>query len=347
MRNSRVHVTCLCLALALGGVGCNRASAAAGPTDPLPSWNDGPTKRAILELVRAATDRTGARFVAAEDRIATFDQDGTLWVEHPLYTQAMFALDRVRVLAPTHPDWKKTEPFKSILAGDTAAIARLPESDWETILAATHAGMTTDAFVDDVGRWFVTARHPRFHRPYTDLVYQPMLEAMRLLRANGFKTYIVTGGGQEFVRAYAARVYDVPPEQVIGSTLLTRFEAHEGRPALLREPKVFLIDDRGGKPVAINLFIGKRPIVAFGNSSGDAEMLRWTEAAPGARLMVLVNHDDDVREYAYGPAGGLPDTKVGAFPQALMDEAKKSGWQVVSMKNDWNHIFAFEPLATR
>ena len=207
--------------------------------------------------------------------------------------------------------------------------------------------MTTEAFLADVEHWLASARHPRFKRPYTELVYQPMLEVMRLLRANGFKTYIVTGGGQEFVRAYAARVYGVPPEQVIGSSLLTKYEVRDGKPALLREPKVFLIDDHGGKPVAINLFIGKRPIAAFGNSSGDAEMLQWTAASGrgGTRLMVLVHHDDARREYAYGPAGGLPDTKVGTFPQALMDEAKAGGWHVVSMKNDWKRSSPSTQLA--
>lgn len=346
---ARLVVVWVCVAAALGAAACNRTSIAAGPAaaDPLPSWNDGPSKRAILDLVKATTDRTGARFVPIEDRIATFDQDGTLWVEHPLYSQGMFALERVRALAPQHPEWKTTEPFKAVLAGDEQAIGRLPESDWEKIIGATHAGMTTEAFLADVEKWLASARHPRFKRPYTELVYQPMLEVMRLMRANGFKTYIVTGGGQEFVRTYAPRVYDVPPDQVIGSSLLTKYEVREGKPVLLREPKVFLIDDKGGKPVAINLFIGKRPIAAFGNSSGDAEMLAWTAASGrgGTRLMMLVHHDDAHREYAYGPAGGLPDTKVGTFPYALMDEAKAGRWHVVSMKNDWKQIFAFEQLA--
>ena len=337
----------VCLALALGALGCNsRVNAGSAAADPLPSWNAGPTKRAILDFVEAATDRKGAQFVPIEDRIAAFDQDGTLWVEQPLYTQAMFALDRVTTLAPSHPEWTTTEPFKAVLAGDEQAIGKFPESDWEKIIAATHAGMTTEAFLADVERWLATARRPRFHRPYTELVYQPMLEVMRLLRENGFKTYIVTGGGQEFVRAYAARVYGVPPEQVIGSTLLTKYDVVNGKPSLVREPKVFLVDDSGGKPVAINLIVGKRPIFAFGNSSGDAEMLRWTATSDRPpRLMLLVHHDDGRREYGYGPAGGLPDSKVGTFPYALMDEARKVGWQVVSMKNDWKHIFTFERLA--
>jgi hypothetical protein len=338
---------CACLAAAPAASGCRRVSADDAAPDPLPSWNDGPAKRAIVEFVKAATNPGGgADFVPVEDRIAAFDQDGTLWVEHPLYTQGVFALDRVRTLAPSHPEWKTTEPFKTVLAGDEQAIGKLPESEWEKIIGATHAGMTTDAFLADVERWLASARHPRFRKPYTELVYQPMLEAMRFLRAHGFTTYIVTGGGQEFVRTYAARVYGVPPAQVIGSSLLTKYQARDGKPSLVREPKVLLIDDQGGKPVAINLFVGKRPLAAFGNSTGDAEMLQWT-AATGrrARLMMLVLHDDERREYAYGPARGLPDTKVGAFPQALMDEATKRGWHVVSMKKDWKRIFGFGGLA--
>jgi haloacid dehalogenase-like hydrolase len=336
----------VCLGSAVFAAGCNRPGAARAANDPLPSWNDGPAKRAILEVVKAAADPTGGRFVSVEDRIATFDQDGTLWVEHPLYTQGVFALDRIRSLAPKHAEWKTNEPFKSVLAADEKAIGKFVESDWEKITAVTHAGMTTEEFLADVERWLGSAQHPRFHRPYTELVYQPMLEAMRFLRANGFKTYIVTGGGQEFVRAYAARVYGVAPEQVIGSALLTKYEVKDGKPALVREPKVFLDNNHGGKPVGINLFIGKRPIVAFGNSSGDAEMLQWTGASGrGARLMVLVLHDDERREYAYGSAAGLPDTKVGTFPQSLMGEAKRGGWHVVSMKKDWKQIFAFDGLA--
>lgn len=334
---------CLWVATSLGTLGCSRVNAAGAPPDPLPSWNDGPAKRAVLELVKETTEKGGAKFVPVEDRIATFDQDGTLWVEHPLYTQGTFALDRLKALAPAHPEWKKSEPLRSVIAGDAEGIAKLAESDWEKIVAFTHAGMTTQAFLAQVERWLATARHPRFQRPYTELVYQPMLEVMRHLRANGFKTYIVTGGGQEFVRAYAARVYGVPPEQVIGSSLKTRFEVKDGTPQLLREKEPFLIDDHGGKPVGINLFIGKRPVVAFGNSGGDAEMLQWTRSSAGVGLLVL--HDDPRREYAYGPARGLPDTKVGAFPQSLLDQAKKNGWHVISMKKDWKRIFSFDELA--
>jgi phosphoserine phosphatase len=309
---------------------------------PLPSWNDGPAKQAIVSFVKEVTDKSGAKYVEPEDRIATFDQDGTLWVEHPLYTQAMFAVTRVHELAPQHLDWKQREPFKAVLTNDREAIAKFAESDWELILAATHTGMTTEVFQQLVKDWLATAKDPRFHQPYTALIYQPMLEVMNYLRVNGFKTYIVTGGGQEFVRVYSQQVYGVPPEQVVGSSILTKYEYRDGKPVLMREPKVFFIDDKTGKPVGINLFIGKRPYAAFGNSTGDQQMLEWTQAGDGVRLMMLVLHDDPEREYAYGPASGLPDTKVGTFTQALYDEAKSKGWNVISMKKDWKHIFAFE-----
>ncbi|HKV53674.1 MAG TPA: HAD family hydrolase [Candidatus Binataceae bacterium] len=311
-------------------------------TPALASWNDGPAKQAIVSFVKEVTDKSSAKYVAPEDRIATFDQDGTLWVEHPLYTQAMFALARVHDLAHEHPEWKQRDPFRAVLANDRAALAKFSESDWEIILAATHAGMTTEAFQQLVKQWLATARDPRFHQHYTALVYQPMLEVMDYVRANGFKTYIVTGGGQEFVRVYSQSVYGIPPEQVVGSSILTKYEYQNGKPVLMREPKVFFIDDNAGKPVGINLFIGKRPYAAFGNSPGDKQMLEWTQAGDGARLMMLVLHDDPEREYAYGPATGLPDTKVGTFTQALFDEAKSKGWDVISMKNDWKRIFTFD-----
>jgi phosphoserine phosphatase len=315
------------------------ATPAFGQSDPLPSWNDGPARQAIVEFVEAVTTEGGADFVAPEDRIATFDQDGTLWVEHPLYTQAVFALDRVAELAPQHPEWKTEEPFKAVLAGDHAAMARFTEQDWARIIGATHAGMTTEQFFEIAGDWLAKAKHERFERPYTELIYQPMLEVMNYLRESGFRTYIVTGGGQEFVRAYSERVYGVPVEQVVGSSIATKYEYQGGKPVLMREPKVFFIDDKAGKAIGINLFIGKRPYAAFGNSGGDREMLEWTGAGEGARLMMLVLHDDAEREYAYGPANGLPDTKVGTFSQALADEAKQKGWVVISMKNDWNKVF--------
>jgi phosphoglycolate phosphatase-like HAD superfamily hydrolase len=313
---------------------------ASAQTDPLPSWNNGAAKQAIVDFVAATTTEGGADFVAPSDRIATFDQDGTTWVSHPLYGQALFALDRVAAMAPDHPEWKDTEPFKSVLSGDHPAMAKFTEKDWMEIIAATHAGMGTADFETIVADWLPKSNNPVFNAPVTDLVYQPMIEVMDYLRANGFRTYIVTGGGQEFVRVYAQDVYGIPPEQVVGSSIVTKFEMVDGKPVLMREPKVFFIDDSGGKPVGINLVIGKRPLIAFGNSDGDKEMLQWTTAGDGRRLGLLVLHDDAEREFAYGPANGLPDTKVGTFSQALMDTANQSGWIVISVKNDWKTIFA-------
>jgi phosphoglycolate phosphatase-like HAD superfamily hydrolase len=310
--------------------------------DSLPSWNNGAAKQAILAFVKETTDKSSSKYVEPADRIATFDQDGTLWTEQPVYAQAMFALERVGKLAPQHPEWKQKEPFKSVLAGDHAEMGKFTEADWMQIVAATHAGMSTEVFQGLVNDWLATAKAPRFDRPYTDLIYQPMLELMQYLRANGFKTYIVTGGGQEFVRVYSQQVYGVPPEQVVGSSIVTTYNDANGKPLLMREPKVFFIDDGPGKAVGINLFIGKRPYAAFGNSGGDAQMLEWTQAGDGARLMMLVYHDDAKREYAYGPAGGLPDSHVGTFSKALMSQAKQNGWVVISMKDDWKRIFAWQ-----
>jgi phosphoglycolate phosphatase-like HAD superfamily hydrolase len=306
-------------------------------TDPLASWSDGPAKQAIMDFARNSASQ-----VAPEDRIATFDQDGTLWVEHPVYTQAMFAIERLHALAPKHPEWTEREPYKSVLANDTAAMARFSERDWAEIVFVTHAGMGQAEFQDIVRQWLVTAMHPRFKRSYTDLVYQPMREVMDYLRANGFKTYIVTGGGQDFVRAYAQKVYGVPPEKVVGSSIATKYEIRNDKPELIRLPKLFFDDDNAGKAIGIDLFIGKRPYAAFGNSTGDREMLEWTGAGDGMRLKMLVLHDDAQREFAYGPAGGLPDTRVGTFDRSLMEEAKAKGWAVISMKNDWKRVFAFE-----
>ena len=316
--------------------------------DPLPSWNEGPAKQAILAFVKDTTEKSSPKYVEPADRIATFDQDGTLWTEHPIYGQAAFALARVGELAPKHPEWKTKEPFKSVLAHDDAAMAKFTESDWLQIIAATHTGMTNEAFAGIVQDWLAKAKAPRFDRPYTDLVYQPMLEVMQYLRANGFRTYIVTGGGQEFVRAYSEKVYGIPPEQVVGSSIVTTYVDTNGKPVLMREPKVFFIDDGPGKAIGINMFIGKRPVAAFGNSgsadrkAGDTQMLEWTQAGDGARLMMLVLHDDAKREYAYGPAGNLPDTHVGTFSEALLTEATKNAWIVISMKNDWKRIFSFD-----
>jgi phosphoserine phosphatase len=312
-------------------------------TDPLPSWNNGEAKQAILAFVRATTDQSSPKFAPPEARVATFDQDGSLWVEHPMYTQVVYGLERVKALAEKKQELKNVEPFKTVLSGDREAIAKLTMPDLEKILAATLTGMTVERFSAEVKNWLATARHPRWNRPYTELIYQPMLELLRYLRANGYKTYIVTGGGQDFVRVYAEQVYGIPPEQVVGTAGGTKFGYDKsGRPMLTKEPKLLLNDNDAGKPEGIHLVIGRRPYAAFGNSTGDWQMLEYTGAGGGARLMMLVLHDDMKREYAYGPAQGLPDTKVGAFTQALYDEAKNKGWTVISMKDDWNRIFAFE-----
>jgi phosphoglycolate phosphatase-like HAD superfamily hydrolase len=317
-------------------------------TDPLPSWNAGSAKDAILAFVRDASDKSSSNYVEPADRIATFDQDGTLWTEHPMYGQAAFALARVGEMAPSHPEWKTTQPFQTVLARDYAAMAKFTEADWLQIVAVTHAGMSTQAFEGIVNDWLAKAKAPRFNRPYTDLIFQPMLEVMQHLRANGFRTYIVSGGGQEFIRAYSQRVYGIPPEQIVGSSIATSYAYKDGQPVLMREPKPFFIDDGPGKPIGINLFIGKRPQAAFGNSgstdrkAGDAQMLEWTQAGHGARLMMLVLHDDAQREYAYGPARGLPNTGVGTFSDTLLAEATKKSWTVISMKNDWKRIFPFD-----
>lgn len=308
--------------------------------DPLPSWNDGVAKQAILHFLTAATDEGAPGYLAPDARVATFDQDGTLWVEQPIYTQAVFAIDRVQALAADHPDWAQTSPFDVILADDQQAMAALSEEDWENVIAITHAGMTVEEFQAVAAEWMVTARSPHFDRLYSKLVYQPMLEVMRLLRDHDFRTYIVSGGGQAFIRAYAAEVYGVPPEQVIGSTFETAYGYDaDGEPTLTKVAKPQLNNNDAGKPQDINLFIGRRPAIAFGNSTGDQQMLEWTNAGERARLAVLIYHDDAEREFAYGPAGGLPDTLVGALTDALMAEAQDDGWAVVSMKNDWGRIF--------
>jgi len=311
-------------------------------SDPLPSWQDGPAKQAIIGFVQRATDRTGPGFVPLPDRIATFDNDGTLWPSHPMYTQLAFAVDRVKALAPQHPEWKTTQPFKAVLDNDLKALAAAGEKGLLELVMASHAGMSTDEFEAIVTDWFKTAVHPRFKKPYTELAYQPMLELLAYLRSSGFKTYIVSGGGIEFMRPMTEAVYGVPPEQVIGSSIETQYEMQDGKPVLMRLPKIHFIDNKTGKPVGINEFIGKRPVAAFGNSDGDREMLEWTGAGTGSRLMMLVFHDDADREYAYGPANGLPDTKFGTFSQATMDEAGKKGWIVISMKEDWKRVFSFD-----
>jgi len=314
------------------------AVAGQAQTDPLPSWNDGPAKQAIVDFVKATTDEVSPRFVPPAARIAAFDQDGTTWVEQPMYTQVLYCLERVPVLAKAKPELKDVEPFKTVLSGNREAMAKLTMPDLEKILAATLTGMTVEQFGAPVKDWLATAKHPRFKRPYTELVYQPMLEVMKFMRANGYKTYFVTGGGQDFVRVYSESVYGIAPEHVVGTAGGTRFGYDKsGRPMLTKEARLLLNDDKAGKPEGIHLMIGRRPVAAFGNSIGDKQMLEYTQAGDGARLMMLVHHDDATREYAYGPT-----SKVGTFPDALMAQAKKQGWVVISMKNDWKRIFAFE-----
>ena len=313
-------------------------------TDPLASWNDGPAKQAIVAFVKETTDQASPKFVPPAERIATFDQDGTLWVEHPMYSQVVYCLDRVPAVVKAKLELANVEPFKTVLSGNREAIARLTIQDLEKILAATLTGMSVEQFQADVTKWLDTARDPRWKRPYTELTYLPMQEVLQYLRASGYKTYIVTGGGQDFVRVYAERVYGIPPEQVVGTMAGTKYGyGKDGKPFLTKEPKLLLNDNDAGKPEGIHLMIGRRPVAAFGNSTGDRQMLEYTRAGSGARLSMLVLHDDAVREYAYGPSQGLPNSRVGTFTQALYDEAKKGGWTVISMKTDWKRIFAFEP----
>jgi phosphoglycolate phosphatase-like HAD superfamily hydrolase len=313
-------------------------------SDPLPSWNDGPAKQAIVAFVQATTTQGSSRFVPPSERIATFDQDGTLWVEHPMYSQVVYCLDRVPAVVNAKPELAKVEPFKTVLSGNREAMAKLSMDDLFKILAATLTGMSVDDFEAEAKKWLDSARDPRWKRPYTELTYLPMQEVLKYLRANGYRTYIVTGGGQDFVRVYSEQTYGIPPEQVVGTAGGTKYGyAKDGKPFLTKEPKLLLNDNDAGKPEGIHLMIGRRPHAAFGNSTGDRQMLEYTGAGDGARLAMLVLHDDAKREYAYGPALGMADTKVGTFTQALYDEAKKKGWTVISMKNDWKRIFAFEP----
>jgi hypothetical protein len=305
-------------------------------TDPLPSWNDGPAKARIVAFVKAVTDPAGKDHVPPAERIAVFDNDGTLWSEQPAYFQLFFAIDRVKALAAKHPDWKTKQPFKAALEGDMKALAASGEKGLVELVMATHAGTTPEAFRTIVRDWLATARHPKFRRPYTDLVFQPMLEVLAYLRANGFKTYIVSGGGIEFLRAWAEEVYGVPPEQVVGSSIKTKYEVRGGVPTLVRLPEINFIDDKAGKPVGILQHVGRRPIAAFGNSDGDFQMLEWTTAGSGARLGLLVHHTDAEREYAYDRKSPFGHLDKG------LDEAGSRGWLVVDMKRDWKRVFAFE-----
>lgn len=307
----------------------------ASAADPLPSWADTAPKKAIVAFVEKVTVPGSPDFVAPAERIATFDHDGCLWAEQPMYAQLAFALDRVKALAPQHPEWKEKQPFKAALEGDLKTVFAGGEHALLELVMATHAGNTTDEFAQTVREWISTARHPKTGRPYTEMVYQPMLELLAYLRANGFKTFIVSGGGMEFMRPWTEKVYGIPPEQVIGSSIRTKFEVRDGKPVLVRLPEINFIDDKAGKPVGIQQHIGRRPIAAFGNSDGDFEMLEWTTAGPGPRLGVYVHHDDAGREWAYDRK-----SPIGKLDRGL-DEAAKRGWVVISMKDDWKVIFPF------
>ena len=304
--------------------------------DPLPSWNEGGAKRSIFDFVQRVTAPGGKDFVPEPERVAAFDNDGTLWAEQPFYFQLVFALDRVKALAPKHPEWKEKEPFKSVLAGDLKSVLAGGEHALVELIMATHAGTTTEEFEQVVKDWIASAKHPRFNRPYTECVYQPMLELLVYLRANGFKTYIVSGGGIEFMRPWVERVYGIPPEQVVGSSIKVKYELRDGRPVLARLPEINFIDDKAGKPVGIHYHIGRRPIAAFGNSDGDFQMLEWTTGGSGPRLGLIVHHDDAEREWAYDRK-----SSIGKLDRGL-DEAPKRGWVVVSMKRDWKFIFPFD-----
>jgi phosphoglycolate phosphatase-like HAD superfamily hydrolase len=312
------------------------ALASLAAAEPLPSWNEGQAKHAIVDFVQRVTTAGGADFVPKPERIAVFDNDGTLWSEQPMYFQLFFALDRVKVLAPQHPEWKDKEPFASLLRGDLKSALAGGEKAILEIVMATHAGMTTGEFEQIVKDWVATARHPTTQRSYTEMVFQPMLEVLAYLRMNGFKTFIVSGGGIEFMRPWTEKVYGIPPQQVIGSSIKTQFAMRDGQPVLVRLPELNFIDDKDGKPVGINLYIGRRPIAAFGNSDGDLQMLQWTTAGQGPRLALLVRHTDAKREWAYDRK-----SKIGHLDKAL-DEAINRGWTVVDMQQDWKVIYPFE-----
>lgn len=305
--------------------------------DPLASWADGPAKARILAFVKSVSTEGSPDFIEPAARIAVFDNDGTLWSEQPAYFQLLFAVDRVRAMSARRPEWKTTEPFASVLRGDLKTLARGGEKALLQLVMATHAGMTTDEFERTVQDWIASARHPTTGRPYTEMVYKPMLELLAYLRGHGFKTFIVSGGGVEFMRAWVERVYGIPPEQVIGSSIRTKFEMREGKPVLVRQPEIAFIDDKAGKPVGIHQHIGRRPVLAAGNSDGDLQMLQWTAAGPGPRLALLVHHTDAQREWAYDRR-----SPMGKLDRAL-DEAASRGWSVIDMKRDWSRVFAFEP----
>jgi len=328
-----VGLVALILTIACSGAGDSSRSAAA--SDPLSSWNDGDTKTQILDFVERVTDPASADFVPESERIATFDNDGTLWSEKPAYFQLLFAMDRLRELAPEHPEWRDEQPFKGVLEGDLEAVAATGVPGLLQLVMATHAGMTTVEFEQVVTDWVATARHPSLDVPYTDLVFQPMLELMAYLAAKDFTVFIVSGGGIEFMRPWVESVYGIPPERVIGSSIKVVFEIRDGEPVLVRLPEIDFIDDKAEKPVAIHKFIGRRPIAAFGNSDGDLQMLQWATAGPGARLGVIVHHTDAEREWAYDR-----ESNVGRLDEAL-EEAGEKGWTVVDMKRDWKIVYGY------
>jgi phosphoserine phosphatase len=305
----------------------------AAEADDLPSWNDGEVKQSVIDFVRRVTTSGSVEFVPVPKRIAVFDNDGTLWIEQPMYVQLAFVFDRIEALAPSHPEWKGIQPFKAALEGDLKTVAAGGERALLDLVMASHAGMTTEAFAQSVKEWLAAARHPKFKRPYTDLVYQPMLELLAYLRANGFKTFVVSGGGIEFMRPWTEEVYGIPPEQVIGSSIETKFEIRDGKPILVRLPEIDFVDDKAGKPVGINRHIGRRPIAAFGNSDGDLQMIQWTTAGPGARFALIVHHTDAEREYAYDR-----ESSIGRLDKAL-DAVKEHGWIIVDMQRDWRLVF--------
>jgi phosphoserine phosphatase len=322
---------------AVAAIGISMATAAfAQIDDPLPSWNAGEAKQAIVQFVKDVGTVGGSKFVLPAERIAVFDNDGTLWAEQPMYFQLEFAFDRVKALAPLHPEWKQKQPFKAVLEGDLNAVFAGTKHALLELMMATHSGNTTEEFSQIVKDWVATAKHPKTGRAYTDMVYQPMLELLKYLRANGFKTYITSGGGIEFMRPWAEKVYGIPPEQVIGSSIKTKFELRDGKPVIVRLPEINFIDDKAGKPVAINHHIGRRPIAAFGNSDGDLQMLQWTAAGVGARFCLYVHHTDAEREWAYDRK-----SHIGKLDKGLV-EADTKGWTVVDMKKDWVRVFAFD-----
>jgi hypothetical protein len=322
----------VCLIPILALTACLIFSSAVLAADPLPSWNDGTAKEAILEFVNAVTDKSRKDYVSPAERIATFDNDGTLWVEYPMYTQVLFAFDRVKELAPQHPEWKTKQPFKALLEGDMKTVGASGMKGLMEIVMATHSGMTAPEFEKTASNWLATHKQPRFKRLYTECVYQPQLELLAYLRANGFKTFIVSGGGIQFMRPWTMKVYGIPPEQVVGSSVVTEFQIKDGKPVLVRMPKIDFVNDKAGKPVGIYEHIGRRPILAFGNSDSDMQMIEYTMAGDGLRLGLFVHHTDAEREYAYDRK-----SHVGTLDKAL-DQADAKGWIIVDMKNDWKTI---------